>query len=41
MSIEIFFLILIIIFILYFLFRPTSKEEKDNLESKNNWRGGF
>ena len=30
-----------IIFIIYYLFRPTSKKEKDQFEDKNNWRGGF
>ena len=29
------------LFVIYYLFRPTSKEEKDNFDSKNNWRGGF
>tara|TARA_B100000530_G_scaffold276124_1_gene189090 strand:- start:120 stop:239 length:120 start_codon:yes stop_codon:yes gene_type:complete len=38
---EIILSILIAIFILYYLFRPTSKEEEDNFNSKNNWRGGF
>ena len=30
-----------LIFILYYLFRPTSKKEKDQFDDKNNWRGGF
>ena len=29
------------IFIVYYLFRPTSKIEEENFKSKNNWRGGF
>ncbi len=32
---------LIIIIVFYYLFRPTSKEEEDHFNSKNNWRGGF
>ena len=38
---EYFLTSIIIIFVLYYLFRPTSKEEEDNFNSKNNWRGGF
>ena len=34
------FLLLIVIVVLY-LFRPTSKREKDQFEDKDNWRGGF
>ena len=26
---------------LYYVIRPISKNEKKNLEDKNNWRGGF
>jgi len=33
--------LLIPIFVIYYLARPTSKEEEDNFNSKNNWRGGF
>ena len=33
--------IICLIFILYYLFRPTSKKEKDQFDDKNNWRGGF
>jgi len=33
--------LLIVIFVIYYLFRPTSKIEEDNFNSKNNWRGGF
>ena len=32
---------LISLFVIYYLFRPTSKVEEDNFNSKNNWRGGF
>jgi len=38
---EITFIILVTVFVIYYLVRPTSKLEKDNFESKNNWRGGF
>ena len=30
-----------VIFILIYLFRPTSKKEKDQFNDKDNWRGGF
>ena len=30
-----------ILFILIYLFRPTSKKEKDQFNDKDNWRGGF
>ena len=32
---------IVVIFVIFYLFRPTSKQEKINFESKNNWRGGF
>ena len=38
---ETFILIITIILILYYVFRPISKNEKNNLENKSNWRGGF
>tara|TARA_B100000900_G_scaffold137521_1_gene116469 strand:+ start:468 stop:587 length:120 start_codon:yes stop_codon:yes gene_type:complete len=38
---ELFLFFFGVVFVLYYLFRPTSKEEKDNFNSKNNWRGGF
>ena len=38
---EFFLTILIVVFIIYYLFRPTSKIEEENFKSKNNWRGGF
>ncbi len=38
---ESYIFILTIIFILYYVFRPISKNEKNNLENKGNWRGGF
>jgi len=38
---EITFIILVTVFVIFYLVRPTSKQEKDNFESKNNWRGGF
>ena len=30
-----------VVFVIYYLFRPTSKKEEDDFNSKNNWRGGF
>ena len=30
-----------LIFVIYYLFRPTSQKEKDQFDDKNNWRGGF
>ena len=33
--------LLVLVFLIYYLIRPTSKQEKDNFESKDNWRGGF
>jgi len=38
---EISIILLTIIFLIFYLFRPTSKNEEDNFNSKNNWRGGF
>ena len=38
---ELFLILLIVIFVTYYLIRPTSKLEEDNFNSKNNWRGGF
>ena len=38
---EIFLTFPIIIFLIYYLFRPTSKNEEEIFNSKNNWRGGF
>ena len=38
---EFFLTIVIVVFVIYYLFRPTSKTEEDNFNSKNNWRGGF
>ncbi len=38
---ELVLFLLVSIFVIYYLFRPTSKEEEDNFNSKNNWRGGF
>ncbi len=38
---ELILFLLIAIFVIYYLFRPTSKHEEDNFNSKNNWRGGF
>ena len=41
MTIEIIIILLTIVLAVYFLFRPTSKKEKDRFEDKDNWRGGF
>jgi len=38
---EIIITLICIIFVIYYLFRPTSKKEKDQFDDKNNWRGGF
>jgi preprotein translocase subunit YajC len=39
--IEIILGIFVIVFVGFYLFRPTSKQEEKDFESKNNWRGGF
>ena len=41
MTLEIIIILLTIVLAVYFLFRPTSKKEKDRFEDKDNWRGGF
>ena len=33
--------VFVLIVIFMYLFRPTSKNEKDHFNDKNNWRGGF
>ncbi len=38
---ELFLLLLTLAFVVYYLTRPTSKQEEENFNSKNNWRGGF
>ena len=38
---ETIIILLTIVLAVYFLFRPTSKKEKDRFEDKDNWRGGF
>ena len=38
---EILVILLVTIFLAIYLFRPISKQEKDNFENKTNWRGGF
>ncbi len=38
---EYFILTITLVIILYYLIRPISKNEKNNLEDKNNWSGGF
>ena len=41
MTLEIIIILLAIVLTVYFLFRPTSKKEKDIFEDTDNWRGGF
>ena len=41
MTLEIIIILFTIFLAVYFLFRPTSKKEKDRFEDKDNWRGGF
>ena len=38
---ELLLILLSAIFIIYYLMRPISKDEEENFNSKNNWRGGF
>ena len=38
---EILLSIFVLLVILMYLFRPTSRKEKDHFSDKNNWRGGF
>ena len=38
---ELLITLLVIIFLVIYLFRPISKQEKDSFENKTNWRGGF
>ncbi len=38
---ELLITLFVIVFLLIYLFRPTSKQEKDSFENKTNWRGGF
>ncbi len=38
---ELFIILVCVIFVIFYLFRPTSKKEKDHFDDKNNWRGGF
>ena len=39
--IETIIILSLIVLVVYFLFRPTSKKEKERFEDKDNWRGGF
>jgi cbb3-type cytochrome oxidase subunit 3 len=41
MKLEIIIILLTFILVVYFLFRPTYKKEKDRFEDKDNWIGGF
>ncbi len=41
MTLEIVIILLTVVLAVYFLFRPTSKKEKEWFENKDNWRGGF
>jgi len=38
---ELLIILFVAAFLIYYLFRPISKKEEDNFNSKNNWRGGF
>ena len=38
---EIILGVFVIVVVGFYLFRPTSKQEENDLKSKNNWRGGF
>ena len=38
---ENYILIITLVMIFYYVIRPISKNEKNNLEDKSNWRGGF
>jgi len=39
--VDLFLILLIVIFITFYIVRPISKSEEDRFNSKNNWRGGF
>ena len=39
--VEILLFVFVLLVVLMYLFRPTSKNEKDRFNDKNNWRGGF
>jgi len=39
--VEILLSIFVLLVVFMYLFRPTSKKEKDHFNDKNNWRGGF
>ena len=41
MTLEIIIILLTIVLVVYFLVRPTSNKERDRVEDKDNWRGGF
>ena len=41
MTLENVIILLTVVLAVYFLFRPTSKKEKERFEDKDNWRGGF
>ena len=38
---EIAFILISIILVLFYLFKPITKSEEKNFKNKNNWRGGF
>ena len=38
---ELLLSVFVLLVVLMYLFRPTSKNEKDRFNDKNNWRGGF
>jgi len=39
--VEIAFFLITIILILFYIFRPITKQDEENFKNKNNWRGGF
>ena len=38
---EIGFILISTIFVLFYIFKPITKSEEENFKNKNNWRGGF
>ena len=38
---EIGFILISTILVLFYIFKPITKSEEENFKNKNNWRGGF
>ena len=38
---EIGFILIATIVVLFYIFKPITKSEEENFKNKNNWRGGF